>query len=470
MFCPKCGYQNADNVRFCIRCGAGFPAAPTPDSVHSASNDPPEGNVPPSGSVPPPAPSGQAAYAPPPPVNVTPEMMASQWYYQLPQQAYGPVPANTMLQMLRDNYINANTPVKMVSAPGQPEFPWLPLYRTFLYDIFSAGMHKPDGTGFVGGVNNFINNITGDSGKLNVSFSQLFSDVFKKHTSEEADKLFISGTSLTTPPESDLTSGWPKPWLFSRIFLILAGSFAILWGCCEIFGVQSAHNVIPGMVFMGALAVPFSVIVFFMEINVPRNISFLEILKIFFLGGALSLLLTFFISQFITVQQLDFIGAILVGITEEVAKLLAVLLFVRKAKTKYMLNGLLIGSAIGAGFAVFETAGYAWFQSQYFSGILDILFLRGFLSVGGHVAWAAISGAAIVMVKKDAPLASQHVFSGQFLKLFAVPVVLHSIWDMPITLGAQIHLVPILLTVIVWIFIVKIINSGLRQIESAKAN
>ena len=163
---------------------------------------------------------------------------------------------------------------------------------------------------------------------------------------------------------------------------------------------------------------------------------------------------------------MDYIGAILVGIVEETAKLLTVLIFVRQLKPKYILNGLLIGAATGAGFAVFETAGYALYQSNSFDGILNILFLRSVLSIGGHVAWAAISGAAIVMVMKGEPLSSKHVFSAICLRLFAVSVVLHAIWDMPIDLGRDICFIQILLTVIVWVFLIKLINTGLKQIEN----
>ena len=156
------------------------------------------------------------------------------------------------------------------------------------------------------------------------------------------------------------------------------------------------------------------------------------------------------------------------SVSELLSALLALLFFIRKTNTKYILNGLLIGAAVGAGFAVFETAGYALNMSQYYNQITDILFLRGVLAIGGHVAWAAVSGAAIMMVKKDQPLSSKHVFSGKFLQLFIIPVILHAIWDMPIPVptGLQnLFPVQILLTVAIWFFLIKLVNSGLRQVE-----
>lgn len=455
MFCPKCGLQNSDSAGFCLRCGYQFPK---------------DASAP--GTAPPPA-GAQPKNSPPQPV-ITPEMVSSRWYYTVAQQVYGPIEAPQILRMLKDHALTFDTLVKLVPlSPHQPDYEWVPLGQTFLYDLFISGFWQQNKENdiFTDGlhkVNKVINDITGDSGKLNISFSQLFSSVFIKHSRAESDQLFIAGTSLTTPPESEISSGWPKPWLFSRIFATITASFLILCACCVAFGVDNAANVVPGLIFLGSLAVPFTLVVFFWEINVPRNISFFDVLKIFFIGGTLSLFLTFLLNQFFPMGDLDYFGAILVGIVEESAKLLAVLVFVREAKTKYILNGLLIGAATGAGFAVFETAGYALWQgiSHGFDGILSILFLRGALSVGGHVVWTAIAGAAIIMAKKNEPLTSKHVFSPKFLKLFCLPVILHAIWDMPIKFGSNIHFVNILLTVIVWFFVIKIINSGLKQIEA----
>lgn len=481
MFCPNCGFQNADKARFCGKCGFAFKpvaaAAAAPRNPEPAQN-----SIPPAYAAPEPARPQEGAYQTPPPGNgapprtVTPEMLNKQWYYQIAQNVYGPASSVILLNLLQNNIIHFNTPVRTAPTPADPNGSgWRLLNQTMLIDIYYSGLWKQGSSEdvFASGVNAIkktINNITGDSGKLNISFSQLFSDVFKKHASEEADQIFISGTSLTTPPESALTSGWPKPWLFTRVFLVLAASFALLWTCCLAFGYERASNVIPGMVFMGAMAVPFSVIIFFMELNVPRNISFYQIAKVFFIGGALSLLITLFLDQVVPIDDLNYPGALVTGIVEETGKLIAVLIFIRGTKTKYILNGLLIGAAVGAGFAVFETAGYALFHTQTFDDIIKTLFLRGFLSFGGHVAWAAITGAAIVMVKKDAPLSAQHVFSGKFLQLFIVPIILHFLWDSPISEYVPEDLsklcpVQILLTVAAWFFLIKIINSGLKQIE-----
>ena len=48
---------------------------------------------------------------------------------------------------------------------------------------------------------------------------------------------------------------------------------------------------------------------------------------------------------------------------EEPAKLAAVILLARGIKFPWVVNGLVLGAAVGAGFAIFETAGYLYFIS-----------------------------------------------------------------------------------------------------------
>ncbi|MGN1181881.1 MAG: PrsW family glutamic-type intramembrane protease, partial [Faecalibacillus sp.] len=132
--------------------------------------------------------------------------------------------------------------------------------------------------------------------------------------------------------------------------------------------------------------------------------------------------------------------------------------FLKQDKYRYILNGLLIGACIGAGFAVFETAGYAFnFLLAYGTGkMLDVLILRGILAIGGHVVWSSMVGGGIVIDKTK---------SGAMIQFMLMAIVLHAIWDMPITIGSDIYLVQIILTIAAWIIILTLIASGLKQVK-----
>ena len=326
---------------------------------------------------------------------------------------------------------------------------------------------------------NTINSMAGESGKVDIHVRELFSEVAKKHSQEEKDELFACGTSKTTPKESEMIAEWPRPWLYSRVFLLFAVVFAGLYFMVSEF---EGVNAVPGAMFVGALIMPLTVMVFLWEANIPRNISIVDVISMFFVGGVFSLVATFLLHVVFTVEELNYIGAITVGIVEEVAKVLLVAYYVKKRNTKYKLNGLLMGACVGAGFAVFESAGYAFsaFLNTYIYAMMygyypwtssvtamwDSIFLRGVLAIGGHVVWAAISGVGLVVAKGDEPLQFKHFYSPKFLKFLALVAALHAVWDMPIEFGDEFYLVQWILTAIAVATVLVLLGSGLRQVSS----
>src|SRR5699024_5768352 len=124
------------------------------------------------------------------------------------------------------------------------------------------------------------------------------------------------------------------------------------------------------------------------------------------------------------------IDAGLVGLVEETGKALIIVYFVNKYKTNKILNGLLIGGAIGAGFAVFESAGYILTYSTNFEAtIIEMVILRAWSAIGGHLVWSAIVGAAIVIAKGDKNFEFNSIMDKRFLFFFLSAVILHGIWD-----------------------------------------
>lgn len=306
-----------------------------------------------------------------------------------------------------------------------------------------------------------INHMVGEEGDIDLDLRDVFSAVFKKHSKEEGEILFISGTRLTTPDEAAIPTSWPKPWLFSRVFLVFAVTYIFLYIGTYVF---QNINTIPGLIIIGSFAVPFSLLIFFWEVNAPRNISIYEVSRMFFIGGTSSLVITLFLYSFVPITGMSVVGSVFVGAIEEIGKLVIIAYFIRRLNPKYILNGLLIGATIGAGFAAFESAGYvfAFGVTQGSQVMLDTLFTRAWTAVGTHTVWAAISGAALVYVKGEHRLRREHIFRGAFLRLFAVPIILHAVWDIPI--GFMHNLRFILLIVVAWVFIFTFINAGLKQI------
>ena len=316
-------------------------------------------------------------------------------------------------------------------------------------------------------INENLDKITGAKSENYVTFKDLFKHTFDKHTNAELDEVFICGGEKTTPNVKDIDPRKANAWVYFKILMF----FLIAYLPVRIgFVTYGNTNFLPAMIMLAAFAVPVTILIFFYEINIFRNIPFYKVMKYFILGGALSLILTIlFCSLDINTDISTFIGAMMVGLVEEVAKAAIVAFFLFKSKkSNYILNGLLVGAAVGAGFAAFETAGYIlnYGLKGGLSTMLGVIKLRGFLAPGGHVAWAAFEGAALMYVKGFEKLDKKHLNDKRFLLICLIPIVLHGIWDMPINLPY--YLLQITLTILAWLVIIYFINLGLKQVDDAK--
>lgn len=284
----------------------------------------------------------------------------------------------------------------------------------------------------------------------------VFSDIFKHHNKKDGERMFMAGTSLTTPSESEMLSQWRKPWLFAWVGLFGFIFILLMYIITQIGGEGLAF--VP-LIFVGALIIPLAVLLFFWEMNIPRNIPIYEVLLMFLIGGAFSLIFTVILDNIVGKTPVYW-----APLTEEPAKLLALCIFLRKPKNKYILNGLLIGAAIGTGFAAIESMGYALGTKDY----IDSLITRGVLSPGMHVAWAAMYGAALAGVKGSRKFQANQFINISFITYFGIAFVLHFAWNnkafnfLPIPLFVDLKCV--LLIILAWTALFIMIKRGIKQV------
>ncbi|MDQ0200062.1 PrsW family intramembrane metalloprotease [Neobacillus ginsengisoli] len=292
-------------------------------------------------------------------------------------------------------------------------------------------------------------------------FRNIFSRVFRRHSDLEAERLFIVGTALTTPKIEEVKETWPKPWLFARVFLIALIAYVGLY-----LGVILFRNInfIPGLIVVGAFAVPFTTLIFFWEMNAPQNIAIYKIVYVVFIGGILSMLVALVFYDILR----NNINPITIGIVEELAKVITVIYFVRNLKYRYVLNGLLLGAAVGAGFAAFETAGYALraLLSGSFHSLFFTILVRSIFAPGGHVAWAALTGAAICRIQGNKKFELNLMLKPKFARIFVLVVFMHALWDAP--LQGIFPVGQLILMAASWILVFRMIHIGLKEIADKK--
>jgi RsiW-degrading membrane proteinase PrsW (M82 family) len=355
-------------------------------------------------------------------------------------------------------------------------------------------------TNLLGSLGARLNKLTSTEKLEGFSLSAMFSEVFKARKPGEIEDYFVVGTSKTTPPIEDVQTGWPKPWFFMRVLIFMGAIYFLFSWMVDLF-----HNprIVPGLMMMGSLVVPLSVVFLIWELNTPRNVSFVQVLMLVCMGGVISLVVTHIVGD---ISSLDWLGAASAGIEEETAKLLAVVIVVRNLRYKYILNGIVFGAAIGCGFAAFETAGYV-FADGYLHGFLrallghmdilakvnpkdagqlneviqgasmqgypamySLLALRSYLAPFGHVVWTAITAGALWRVKSGDPFRLKMLANPFFLRTFAIPVLLHMIWNSPLFRfeGILFWVKYLGLGFIAWYLAFTLVQQGLRQIRDAQ--
>ena len=250
-----------------------------------------------------------------------------------------------------------------------------------------------------------------------LSFKDLFRDTFKPHSIGAAEKLLTVGVEGTTLPPQRMIRAWDRPWLYMRV-LMFGVVFIMLANMITLEETQAnlgeiLKNTLP--VFVA----PLTLLTFFWEINIPRNISIFRVVIMFVIGGMLSLIAVPFFGS----AAFKGMGSQYAAFTEEPAKLLITATFIYLMNPKYIFNGLLIGAAIGGGFGAFESFGYVVTGGDP----IEEMIARSANILGAHLMWAAIEGGALVMVKGDSDLDIKHFIDTDFLTFFAISICLHFI-------------------------------------------
>ncbi len=483
MHCPNCAFDNPPGTRYCGRCGLVLaaaqtpPAAPPPGQAQTGPtcvlvcvSGPDQGKQIVVGGQP--VLLGTAAECAV--VSTDPEaapeaaevaFQDGRFYFRTRSDR----PLSVSGQPLSEGILPPGAPLLIGSSWWQATPPSFGQYGAPYGGYVPPNAAHAPRTGWMQGLNQRVGAVTGVGPVEGLNVKELFSEVFHKHNDEDVEEYFMTGTRSTTPPIESVAAVWPKPWVFFRIFAL---SLLVFVGFSV--GVQHFHNLncVPGLIVIGSFAIPLTIVVLYFEMNVPHNVSFYQVFRAILVGGILSLIVTLFWDGVIE-------GSLrlpLPGIIEEIGKASVLFLFVRNTNYRWTLNGLLLGGAIGAGFAGFESAGYALQALLGGSGdalgaVQQSIIMRGVLSPGGHVAWAALEGAALWKVKGDRPFTWAMVQDIRFLRVLGLSMVLHTVWDIQLFIPVpEIIFFPLLgvLSIVAWLAITSFIQDGLKQVQTAQ--
>ena len=126
------------------------------------------------------------------------------------------------------------------------------------------------------------------------------------------------------------------------------------------------------------------------------------------------------------------------------------------------------GLVMVGSFAAFETAGYAFFVAQDIDSAKGMLLMRGIFSPFAHIAWTAMSAAALWRVKGSNPFRFRMLVDHRFVRVFVAAIILHMLWNTPwhppvFPFGKE-----IVLGVVAWIILLGLVQEGLKQVRFEK--
>jgi RsiW-degrading membrane proteinase PrsW (M82 family) len=186
-------------------------------------------------------------------------------------------------------------------------------------------------------------------------------------------------------------------------------------------------NLIPTLILIGSFLVPFCVVLFAIE-RVTGSVSSLQLVLAFFVGGIFGVLGASLLE--VNLHQSYWLY-LLVGLIEELVKGLLLIIIGWRVVPKTATQGALLGATVGAGFAAFESAGYAFNAAITARGIdlvslLQTEVLRAILAPVGHVLWTAILGAVLFGAARGR---DRFRFSLWILVTYVGVAILHGLWD-----------------------------------------
>jgi RsiW-degrading membrane proteinase PrsW (M82 family) len=226
-----------------------------------------------------------------------------------------------------------------------------------------------------------------------------------------------------------------------RLWLRMFLTGLVLWVLTVVvIFVTGNPNLVPTLVLLGSFLVPVSFVVWAFGRRHSGEVTAELLFSTFVTGGILGVLAASLLESYLLhPSPWLFLG---VGLIEEAVKLLALAFLTRHLAHKYARDGMILGAAVGFGFAAFESAGYA-FTALFTERGLSLMqlvqteLLRGLLAPVGHGLWTAILGGVLFSSSGREHFA----VTWRLLWSYLGVSVLHALWD-------SMHSIALLLTLI----------------------
>jgi RsiW-degrading membrane proteinase PrsW (M82 family) len=240
----------------------------------------------------------------------------------------------------------------------------------------------------------------------------------------------MTQTAIDGVQDTATVQSHPRPHQHGPSWVRIFVSGLTLWSAAVLVTFATRNvNLIPTIILLGSFLVPVAFVIYAFS-RADQVVTAQRIFTAFIYGGVLGVLGASVLEAALLRQPSGpaYLG---VGLIEEAVKLAALWLLARRLPRYTMCDGIVLGAAVGFGFAAFESAGYA-FNALFTSSGLSLLnlveteVLRGILTPVGHGLWTAVLGGALFAA------AARHGrprLVGAVLGWYLLVALLHGLWD-----------------------------------------
>ncbi|MEW1777469.1 PrsW family intramembrane metalloprotease [Streptomyces sp. NPDC086777] len=222
----------------------------------------------------------------------------------------------------------------------------------------------------------------------------------------------------------------PYPRIRAGLWRRCLGGGLALWALTAVVTYTTKNTtLLPTLILLGSFLVPVVFVLWAYERH-GRDLGVSAVLGSFLTGGTLGVLGASVMESYLVRPSWGMF--VCVGLIEEAVKLGALVFVLRRLPgIRGMRAGLVLGAAVGFGFAALESAGYAFDAAVSTEGVdlralIETEILRGVVAPFGHGLWTAIAGGVLLSFRRP---------NGRFR--VTAPVVatclgvalLHALWD-----------------------------------------
>lgn len=195
-------------------------------------------------------------------------------------------------------------------------------------------------------------------------------------------------------------------------------------------------NLYPTVILIGNFLVPVTFVAFLYN---HRHLSTLRLESVaicFVVGGILGVLGASILESLLVPRTgnpnkgIPLGSGLLVGFIEEGCKIVALMILARRMRHTSEMDGLLLGGAVGMGFAALESTGYAFTVFLLSHGVVGTSIvetvIRGLLAPFGHGVWTGVLGAILF---RDSSKSNHFRITLPVILTYIGVSVIHGLWD-----------------------------------------